>query len=456
MSISVPEVRNISINNHSDFFRIKRVPFEQTAKKYRLKDVFTAVIDFTPLTLGTNDMKSILLEDLHINDINLRQPLLNVLEGTVLHYLKTWDGWKLPVGSYKRDFEFQVAFIKLCHYLTLKCNFVIRHAKEYIQELSKSSTYNSQAGTLSNTDCVYKVVIGGPPSILNTIVALIRDDDIVVRQHAEHSWTTVTLKEFLNWPYVSVEVKLLDLHLKRVNSHKFQRYIAKTNQKISFSENEFISKVTKFSEDAKPYTHTFFRFYFIQLFNVLQKLEGVNATRVKELQEVYTQFLDDVKEMNIANGSMCTDTAVSFQIGNQKYARSKFISKKDEKNEKESINFIEHILPHVDLTLFYCTAVQDMSDTTGVTFKRLNAVIKRGIKSSDHDIQNLMFVVNNTCVEYACTFCYKKFIGSQALKEVIGHFAHEHKVGHPVVCFKCHKQFQVKSLAGDRWKHACI
>ncbi|KAK4874904.1 hypothetical protein RN001_014264 [Aquatica leii] len=381
------QLQNNSINSDASFFLVEIVPIENTASNYSLRHVFIAISNSCSLILNSNDMKRILSEDLGIADTNLRQPLLNVLEATVMHYLKIWDGWKRPAGSYSTESNFEVAFVSLRQYLSSKCNFVIQHADEYIQEI-----------------CDYKLIIAGPPSILDSIVTSIKNDDILV-DHAVYAWRDLRFSEFLNWPFVSVEVKLLDLHLKR-NKVLFQR------------------------------------FYVIQLLVVLQKIR-VEASVIKALAEIYHQFLEDVREMNIAHGSMCTNTTVSFQIGKQKYTRSKLVP-------NEPVHFVEHISPQVDLTLFDCTAVQDMHDANIISFTRLNS-----INPNNFDTQHLIYIINNTAIKYSCTFCSKSFGGPDALKHCTEHFSILHKVGEPVACLKCHKCFQVKTLSGSRWKHSC-
>ncbi|KAF5294396.1 hypothetical protein FQR65_LT10761 [Abscondita terminalis] len=364
----------MSIKDNPNFFQITRQPIQQTAKTYRLLDLFRAVIDDVSITLGVNDMRNILLVDLNVPETNLRQPLLNVLEEVILHYCKTWKGWEKSIDYYKDQFNFQIGFLEILRFIREKCKIVIEQSHVYIEEVAKSQLEETTLVTdPSKPTCPYKLTIGGPPSILNTLVAVIKNDDILIKQHEETPWRTLTASEFLNWPFVSVEVKLLDLELKRVNTHNFQRYIAKANQKLPLPESKFISEVTKLSKDGKPYTHTFFNFYFIQLFNILRKIQG--ESRISELQHIYTQFLMDIKEMNI-HESMCTNTTVQFNIGKQKYSRSKLMvgTNNENKNGLRAINYVEHIIPQIDLTLHKCTAAQDMSDTKSVTFKRLNTI----------------------------------------------------------------------------------
>ncbi|KAF5302515.1 hypothetical protein FQR65_LT00887 [Abscondita terminalis] len=326
----------MSIKDNPNFFQITRQPIKQTAKIYRLSDLFCAVIENISITFGINDMRNILLIDLHIPETSLRQPLLNVLEEVVLHYCKTWKGWEKSTDYYRNHFNIQIGFLDILKFIRVKCKTVIEQSQVYIKEVEKSRLEETTSVTDPST-CPYKLTIVGPPSILNTSVAVIKNDDILITQHDETPWRTITHSALLNWPFVSVEVKLLDLELKRVNTHNLQRYIAKADQKIPVPETEFISEVTKLSDTGKPYTHTFFNFYFIQLFNVLQKIQGIKESRIRELQSICTQFLMDVKEMNIAHGSMCTNTTVQFNIGQHKYSLSKLTNNENTNGLKQLI-----------------------------------------------------------------------------------------------------------------------
>lgn len=86
------------------------------------------------------------------------------------------------------------------------------------------------------------------------------------------------MNEILNWPHVSVDVKLPDIHLSRSNVHKFHRYIAVCSDNRTSADKKLISHIKKIKDDeseSKVYSYDFILYYLNQLTDTIKKIPGV-------------------------------------------------------------------------------------------------------------------------------------------------------------------------------------
>ncbi|KAK4874906.1 hypothetical protein RN001_014266 [Aquatica leii] len=426
----------LPINNNPNFCLIEVLPRGEIREGIfiYLKDVFDAILNRSKLTLDVDDIKYILQHDLRINVSRFLPEIVNIFLEAFLYYCKCWRGWE---NTRKCLMENEALYKSFCRYLLNKYIFILMSIDVHLHQIPRKKNANTQTISVDFVTCPYELIIGNEPIITNNIV---RD---------EKPWTKLAPMEFLNWPHLAVEIKLLDIHVRRVNTLKIDRYIGCGNRKSTLNP-EFITHITSTSNTESSYTHSFFVFYFNQLFDVIKKIPSVNTQRVKELEDFFTAFLEDIKEINIGMGSMQTATTVGFHIGNAAYYRAKkFVV------TETPVHLIEYLVPEVDLTLNYFKAEQDLDDLGATTFKSLNALNEKLSIPFETSVLDVLFKINNTCIDYTCMYCNVKFSKSRALEGVVAHFADNHKVGNSVFCAKCEREFEIKELAGKRWRHVC-
>ncbi|KAB0793460.1 hypothetical protein PPYR_13080 [Photinus pyralis] len=426
-----------------------------------IKEIFIAFLSSSKLQVHALDLTAILRNDCSLSIANVSHDIINLLIDGFLYYCKVWPGWVRKTEYLNGKIAFNVWHKQFKEYISYKCSALLDRAKKHLQQNSNLITVETQTEETS-TDCYqcpYKLVIGGHPTIINNIAILTRDENIYIKQHPIKPWAPLTVAEFINWPFVAVELKLLDLHIERVNAHNFSRYITIDHSELNISDREFITHIKKHSLLARSYFYVYFRFYIEQLFEVLSSIGKISTDHLCNLKMICEQFLEDIREMNINGGSMQTHTTVGFHIGNFKYYRQKQIvtSQKDQvQDNKTIINLVEIIVPEVVCTLHHFHAVQDISVSDTVSFKSLNLLTKQIADPFDESINRLVQKILEDSVVYRCTFCTVAFSGERALSNLTSHFSDLHKVGHHLICNRCGGQFDMQQLVTKRWKHKCI
>ena len=77
------------------------------------------------------------------------------------------------------------------------------------------------------------------------------------------------------------------------------------------------------------------------------------------------------------------------------------------------------------------------------------------VEKKDFDFLSKFAMLVNKCLVYRCLLCSKTFEGSKAYVDVHDHFRFLHEGEDSVVCFKCHKKFEVSTLCDTGWIHQC-
>lgn len=427
-----------------------------------IKEIFIAYLSSSKLSVHTLDVIAILQNDCRITVNNLKDEIVNLLMDGFFYYCKVWPGWEKKSPYLNGEISFNIWHKQFIEYLSYKCRDLLEKTKKYCGERKptmKTAETQTEETSTSIDECPYKLVIGGHPTIINNIAILTRDENIYIKQHPIKSWVPLTVAEFINWPFVGVELKILNIHFERVNAHNFTRYITIDHSELNIIDTNFITRIKKHSILARSYTYLYFKFYIKQLFDVLSKIPLIDAEFLGHLKSVCEQFLEDIKEMNINDGSMQSHTSVGYHIGNFKYYRQKQIvtSQKSKPNENQTvINLVEIIVPEVVCTLHKFNAVQDLADTSTVTFKSLNKLAKQVEDPNNTFIPTLVENILLESITYYCTFCSISFVGQLALLNLTAHFEQSHKIGHHLICHQCGGQFDMHQLVTKRWSHKCI
>uniref|UniRef100_A0A1Y1LE68 C2H2-type domain-containing protein n=3 Tax=Photinus pyralis TaxID=7054 RepID=A0A1Y1LE68_PHOPY len=162
--------------------------------------------------------------------------------------------------------------------------------------------------------------------------------------------------------------------------------------------------------------------------------------------------------MSVYNSTMSTHSSIGFNIGRCHYIRSKKMVSKTELVDTSAVNFYEVIVPQVDVSLHYFTAVQDQSnmESEDVTFQSLNTLLSKLDDSTSSDLDKLAIMINNSSVMYDCALCNRNFTGPSAYESAINHFSDLHKSEQMVLCYKCGVQYDVEVLTEKRWAHNCV
>ncbi|KAF5294397.1 hypothetical protein FQR65_LT10762 [Abscondita terminalis] len=447
-----------------NFKLIKLVAKASGSEKVDLDTIFQAVLKGNSLEVDESTLKYIYENDLMVDVSKLTNCQFKLLGEALIYYMSVWPGWQSLDEYEKGKLDYKDWFKMYQMYLMHKYNYVMKTGFMY----SKTSDEYDSKGTQTDQPvpsggkkvAPYAVTIGGPPEVLNNIVFIEDNGDILIKQHAGKPWDTLTLVEFLNWPHVSVEVKLPDLSFTRTVSHLYERYIGVKGDPMVVSDVRHIVSIKKLQSNAElqPYTYNFFECYIFQVINVLDQLSCVSKERLAELQIILMQFLKDIDEINVFNKTMSTNVCVSFHIGNSRYIRNKkMVNKgKDLKSTKHPINYYEIIYPQIDLSLNHCNAKQDLTQLETVTFESLNDLLhKNSIDNLHEDVIKMGQLIKEKCVVYSCTLCKQNFEGFDSYNLLLIHFRCVHKSEQAVLCYKCGKQFEVKELTGGRWAHNC-
>ncbi|KAK5640816.1 hypothetical protein RI129_009363 [Pyrocoelia pectoralis] len=383
-----------------------------------IKEIFIAYLSSSKLSVHALDVIAILQNDCKVTVVNLIDDIVNLLMDGFFYYCKVWPGWRKKPQYLDGEISFNLWHKQFIEYLSYKCTELLEKTKKYCCG-RKSTMITAEAQTeetnTSIDDCPYKLVIGGHPTIINNIAILTRDENIYIKQHPIKSWVPLTVAEFVNWPFVAVELKILDMHFERVNAHNFTRYITIDHSELNITDTNFITHIKKNSILARSYTYVYFKFYIKQLFEVLSKISLIDAEYLAQLKSVCEQFLEDIKEMNINDGSMQSHTTVRFHIGNFKYYRQKQIvtSQKSKPHDNQTvINLVEIIVPEVVCTLHKFNTLQDLTDTSSVTFKSLNILAKQVEDPNDTFVPSLVENILLEGIVYHCTFCNISFVRS--------------------------------------------
>ncbi|KAF5289739.1 hypothetical protein FQA39_LY03656 [Lamprigera yunnana] len=456
----------------TNFRLIKYVPTKSHFIKIDLIDIFDAVITATSLQIDKSQLASVCENDLHIDLKTYDEKLIKVICEALIYYMTVWPGWQryheYKSGTLQRNDWVE----KYQKYLNFKIHFVIKSAMQYRKQqfekhkkVDEKTTQTTQELTtsMSNNYAPYVVTIGGPPTTLNNLVFKEHNNDILLKQHKGKDWVEISCQQFLNWPNVSVTVKLPDISITRKNTHIYNRFVGLKGDTMIVPDMEDIVHITKTTEvkqvDLKPYTYNFFSYYFLQLNDVLSKISNIKQNRLDEIKAIFKEYLKDLQEMNLYNMTMCSNIMIGYRIGRCRYVRNKKVtaaSNNQERSSQRGVNFYEIITPQVDIALHHFNVHQDLHSQNHVSFQSLNALLyKIEGKSSHPDIASLHSFINNESITFSCTLCNENFGGIDAYSNITDHFRKIHKSEQAVLCYKCGKQFEIKFLAKKRWSHRC-
>ncbi|XP_018333597.1 uncharacterized protein LOC108742777 [Agrilus planipennis] len=439
-----------------------------------LRQCFTTIVDRKPLHVSMSSLRHILATDLNVNILTLQVGMDNVLAEALAHYMKLWPGWSRSSEYFTGQLLFKKWFEKFRQYLMYKLNYIIMKSQslglvdndvEIVEPKEKKDSLDAGVQTdpvvyninqqENKPDSPYKLSISGPPYILNTLVFVKQGNDILIKQHSERPWTDLTVKQLMNWPHVGIEIKLPDLSISRKNNLEYKRYVGLHSDIKNVPPLNTTTEV----KEVKGCSFAVFSFEFIQTYisqflEIVKKCPKVKSDRIEMLEHLFADYLNDVKEANVYKNTVCTYTNVSYHIGKSIYFRNKRIMS-TVGNKNEIVNFYEFFAPKVEYGMQYFKAVSDVQKT-GTNFRSLNRLKTSIAENQLKELEEFVFIINNTCITFLCILCKKSHSGPYAKQSLLNHFKQEHKLEQSVLCFKCRRQHDVLTLSADRWKHQCI
>lgn len=85
------------------------------------------------------------------------------------------------------------------------------------------------------------------------------------------------MHEFLNWPYIAVDLKLPELSLSREVDNEYHRYVTICGDVTANPENDYIESITELSDDHQVFSYTLLHHYVNCLTTVLRSLGEVRV-----------------------------------------------------------------------------------------------------------------------------------------------------------------------------------
>ncbi|XP_031341360.1 uncharacterized protein LOC116169416 isoform X2 [Photinus pyralis] len=309
--------------NSDELPELRYIHEKESDTEVTLRIIFDAVISGITLEVNRKHLESIINKELNIETNELDIRLTKVLCEAVVYYVGIWTDWE------HRNQHHDVWFKRFCEYLTVKTNYIIKNSTEFIEDNGDVVEKETQTNKIDRQKelAPYNIVVGGPPAVLNNLIFTMYNGSIVIKQHIPKPWKDLKLPQFLNWPYVTTEVKLPDISITRANQHQISRFIALEGIPLMRPHFDRINHITRIPEKAenefKPYSYSYFSHYFGQLNAILQTLPHGNRQRLVELAAIFTEFLKDIKEMKLYKSTMSPYVTVGFNIGKCRYIRSK-------------------------------------------------------------------------------------------------------------------------------------
>nr|CAH7758058.1 unnamed protein product [Callosobruchus chinensis] len=418
--------------------------------------MFLCLVDRKVLNLDEEVLNAILNNELAMNLKTLDGDLAKILPYMLCYYIKYWPGWQRSREYYSGKLHFKDWYDKFKHYIVIKINYAIRNGYpsalkcdgEGMGEQSKKHmTRGAQTDYLSikgTSPC--SIVINCTSSNVNTLVFTDSEDNIIIKTHPALKWPEITMRDLVNWPFVTVKFRSREFCFERKNCGTFQRCISFANMQFSPFKQDYIEEVSVIDERAPRFCYTakLLGRYVAEYINILEMTEEVTRRDIHLIAILFDEFLKDIEELGM-NNTMASNTSVLFNIGRNHYSRSKKITKSSTSmtGMKSEVHYCETFTPKMETSLYYFNAVQDMN-SADVSFVYLNQFKNK----TRTDVQELF-----PKVDFFCDFCELQV---QEPMDLLNHFTQMHSMEPNFICSKCSKPLKVANLVQTRWKHECI
>ncbi|XP_044252614.1 uncharacterized protein LOC123003722 [Tribolium madens] len=411
--------------------------------------IFSAFIDDTPLSLPEEVLWSYLSDELKLDTQAIPSECREHLPLILVAYMNIWSGWHFKSdfleGKIPKDHYFQ----RFQKYMRYKLNIAIRGqfavALKAVQEQQKMVAPIQIENKVDSEFSPFTIHIQCPANMLNTIVFSNVGDDIVMKQHLGGDWEELTITQLLNWPHVEVTFRNKDVCFVRRQRFEYLRYLnflPHESKKHEESVIENVEILSNYGNQRQCFSYKFLQAYFNTYLEFLEKL--VAPIKFNEIQTILTQFLEDVKYIDV-NQRMVTNTTVLFRLSPMRFIRNKkLVKNSDNKLDSARVGYCEIISPQTELLLLYCKAEQ--TDTPYLSFEYIEELKK----------SNKTEAVIMPSIVYRCTFCNIRYNSPDSKQLMMQHLKAAHKMEQQVRCTFCKKHLNVLSLVANRWSHRCL
>ncbi|CAH0564828.1 unnamed protein product [Brassicogethes aeneus] len=437
---------------------------------YNLMLIFKDILSNKKIKLELSTISKIIKEDLSINLDDLSQNIKDVLLRMIIVYIRSWPGWGKSSDFFDGVLSLEEWFKRFKEYLNYKLKYIIKNGykenveivkKENNEKLQKKINNGLKAEHGTQTDNLapkgyapFTICIECTPDIINTLVFTQADntaDNLVLRKHPAFTWENISFQQLLNWPFVEVQFDSPELKFGRKNVTDYTRYISLTTCPLKHDKDEFIDEIDFFDKrntSRSCYTLKFLESYcntYVKtLIDLSAKYLFIQKGLIQDVKVLLGEFLSDIKELNINNSTMATNTTITFNIGRSNYVRVKKLTRGNHKGNNQ-IGYCEFITPKIELILKHFAAVQEPNHST-VTFTHLNNLL------SIHNDSLPLIKSAVPRLSFRCRFCQVSLDCKAAIFE---HFATFHRSEQNVVCFRCKVSYPLPDITKLRWDHNC-
>ncbi|EFA08356.2 uncharacterized protein LOC103313788 [Tribolium castaneum] len=412
--------------------------------------IFSAFIHDTPLSVPEEDLWTYVSDELKLDTQGIPYECREQLPLILVAFMNIWSGWHFKTDFREGKFPKEHYYHRFHKYMRHKLHTAIRGqlavALKAVKDQQQRTAALVQAEPENKIDSDFSpftIHVQCPANMLNTIVFSNVGDDIVMKQHLGGEWEELTTTQLLNWPHVEAIFRTKDICFVRRQRTEYLRYLNfLPHESVKHSESviDNVEILPNYGNQRRCFSYNFFKAYFNTYLEFLEKL--VAPVKFNEIQDILTQFLEDVKYINV-NNSMVTNTSVSFRLSPVPFIRNKKLVKNSDNKLDSRVGYCEIITPQIELILVYCKAEQ--TDTPYLSFDFIEE-----LKNSDKTEAVIM-----PSIVYRCTFCSVRFTSHDSKKMLLQHLKITHKMEQQVRCTYCKKHFNVPSLAANRWSHKC-
>lgn len=131
-------------------------------------------------------------------------------------------------------------------------------------------------------------------------------------------------------------------------------------------------------------------------------------------------------------------TSVCFNIGGQMYTRNRTYVRENQHSAEKRAYLYEEIIPKVEYTLLKFNAQREETHPYGYIIPDKNLVNS-----------------SRCIITFTCQFCNATFEGLHGWDMIQQHMEKEHTHEYCVYCYKCNRNYGLRELAANRWKHDC-
>lgn len=392
--------------------------------------------------LNCHDLKNIIQSELGVifsEEINKK-----LLFEAAPIFMVNWCGWSSPLVFQIK----QVMFSLFREYMRTSFKKLITKSYKKVNKTVETTEKGIQTDVFDYKPVSqYKLVISGPLSIISNLTFLNLNDDIILKRHLPAPLPDITYQELLNWPFISVNLNILNIKISRSMAVDYDRYLCLAGDKSLHPSSKFFFVIEESNTEPQIICYKFLVLYIENIMNLLRDTNELVTHRYLEIKSIFLEFLKDIEVVQNER-IIPINLKITYSIGNGKYFRVFGTFDKS----KESIVYQEILTPKVQ----FCLEKFSLSNILCSGEIYFKDILDIQTNPSGTEYINFISKIKNDCISYSCLFCKVSFNGELSIVKIINHLKENHKNELPVKCYRCKFQYNFKTLAGNRWCHICI